>query len=99
TRGTPDPNTRVTMELPFVLDPPAWGRTGLIDFLPDDDGVGRRYWLRREFGGYVIPSLPLRVASTLGWKMPDGDSLTMAWSTGRDPKSPHAHVAFADIYR
>jgi len=61
-RGKPDPTTRVTMELPYVLDKSAWGRTGLIDFLPDDDGVGRRYWLRREFGGYVIPSLPMRVA-------------------------------------
>ena len=99
TRGTPDPATRVTMELPFVLDTSAWGRTGLIDFLPDDDGVGRRYWLRREFGGYVIPSLPLRVATTLGWRVPDGDALTLAWSTGRDPRAPHDHVAFVDLYR
>jgi adenylate cyclase len=98
-RGTPDPATRVTMELPYVLDKSAWGRTGLIDFLPDDDGIGRRYWLRREFGGYVIPSLPMRVASTLGWKVPDGDALTLAWSTGRDPTHPHPRVSFVDLYR
>lgn len=99
TKGTPDAGTRVTMELPYVLDTSAWGRTGLIDFLPDADGVGRRYWLRREFGGYVIPSLPMRVASTLGWKVPDGDSLTLAWSTGRDPKAPHSRVTFVDLYK
>ena len=98
-RGKPDPTTRVTMELPYVLDKSAWGRTGLIDFLPDDDGVGRRYWLRREFGGYVIPSLPMRVASTLGWKIPDGDAMTLAWSTGRNPTNPHQRVSFVDLYR
>jgi adenylate cyclase len=96
TVGTPDPNTRVTMELPKVLDRPAWKRTGLIDFLEDDDHVGRRYWLYREFGGYRIPSLPARVAQDLGYTLPDGDSVTLAWTRGGS--FPHPHVAFADLY-
>jgi adenylate cyclase len=106
TVGTPDPATRVTMELPKVLDKPAWKRTGLIDFLEDPDRVGRRYWLYREFGGYRIPSLPARVAQDLGYKLPEGDavtlepdgsaSLTLAWTKGGN--FPHPHVAFTDLY-
>jgi adenylate cyclase len=105
TVGMPDPDTRVTMELPKVLDKPAWKRTGLIDFLEDDDHVGRRYWLYREFGGYRIPSLPARVAQDLGYALPEGDavtlndggaSMTLAWTKGGN--FAHPHVAFADLY-
>ena len=103
--GTPDPTARVTMELPKVLDKPAWKRTGLIDFLEDDDRVGRRYWLYRDFGGYRIPSLPARVAQDLGYPLPSGDAVTLdddgasmslAWTRGGT--FPHPHVAFADLY-
>ncbi len=96
TRGTPDPNARATLELPFALDRSAWPRTGLIDFLADDDGVGRRYWLYRDAGGYRIPSLPARVATALGYAVPDRESMRMAWMRGGE--FPHPRVAFVDLY-
>ena len=38
TRGTPDPEAHVPLELPRVLDESAWRRTGLINFREDEDG-------------------------------------------------------------
>jgi adenylate cyclase len=93
--GTPDPDVRVPMQLPFVLDRSAWKRTGFINFLDDPDGVGRRYWLYREFGGWRIPSLPARVARALHYLIPEGESFRMSWFAGQ---FPHARVPFSDIY-
>ncbi|MBS0320596.1 MAG: adenylate/guanylate cyclase domain-containing protein [Proteobacteria bacterium] len=96
TTGTPDPNARATLLLPEAVPRSAWPRTGLINFLEDPDGVGRRYWLARDFGGYVIPSLPARVATRLGHPLPPGASVMLAWPAGGD--FPHPRVAFRDLY-
>ncbi len=90
-----DPAARAPMQLPFVLDPPAWSRTGLINYVEDADGIGRRYWLYREVGGWRIPSLPARVAAALGYRLPAGDSFRLDWFRGN---SPHRQVAFVDLY-
>jgi adenylate cyclase len=90
-----DPEGRAPMQLPFVLDQAAWSRTGLVNYAEDADGIGRRYWLYREVGGWRIPSLPARVATALGHPLPVGDSFRLDWFRGA---SPHAQVAFADLY-
>lgn len=94
--GTPDPTARVTMELPLALDKPAWKRTGIINFNEDPDGVGRRYWLLQDFSGWIIPSLPARVAQALGYPLPPGDTVMLAWTAGGD--FPHPRVAYSDLY-
>jgi adenylate cyclase len=96
TRGALDPRARATLMLPLALAKSAWPRTGLIDFLPDVDGVGRRYWLARDIGGYVIPSLPARVALDLGYPVPDRASTRLAFARGGE--FPHPRVAFVDLY-
>jgi adenylate cyclase len=96
TRGPVDAEARATLELPFALDKSAWPRTGLIDFLADVDGVGRRYWIARTIGGHVIPSLPARVAKSLGYPVPDAESIRLAWMRGGE--FPHPRVAFVDLY-
>lgn len=96
TRGSVDHTARATLELPFALDASAWPRTGLIDFLADSDGVGRRYWIAQTIGGYVIPSLPARVAGALGFNLPDTGSMRLAWMRGGE--FPHPRVAFVDLY-
>src|SRR5665213_1046485 len=96
TRASVDPAARATLLLPDVLDRSAWPRTGLIDFLTDADGVGRRYWIGRTLGGYVIPSLPARVAGALGFAVPAVDSIRLAWMRGGD--FPRPRVAFVDLY-
>src|SRR5688500_11919344 len=40
---TADPEARVALVPPLVLPEKVYGRTGLIDFVEDADGVGRRY--------------------------------------------------------
>jgi len=99
--GPPDPQARVPMQLPRALDKATWGRTGFINFLEDPDGVGRRYWLYADAGGYRIPSLPVRVAAALGYPVPDGEpaaggaAFRVAWFAGQHP---HARVSFSAIY-
>jgi adenylate cyclase len=95
-RGSVDADARATLQLPFAIDRSAWPRTGLIDFLPDVDGVGRRYWIARTIGGFVIPSLPARVALDLGYAVPDAESARLAWMSGGE--FPHPRVAFVDLY-
>lgn len=93
--GPIDDDARQPMQLPFVLDRAAWGRTGLVNFLEDDDGVGRRYLLHRDSGGWRLPSLPARVAKALGLPLPDGEAFHLAWFAGA---FPHPRVSFADLY-
>ncbi len=93
--GKADAKARIPLQLPNVLDKWHWKRTGFINFLGDSDGVGRRYWLHRDFGGWRIPSLPARVARALGFPLPDADSFRLWWFGGQ---FPHARVPFFDIW-
>jgi adenylate cyclase len=89
-----DPDARIAVVPPLVLPQELW-RTGTINFLPDDDGVGRRYELRRRIGGWDLPSLPARVAMDLGFPVPDANDLLLAWRSGAG-KLPR--VSFSDLY-
>jgi adenylate cyclase len=89
-----DPEARVALVPPLVLPPEAW-RTGLITFLADADGVGRRYLLREVVGGWHIPSLPARVAFDLGYPVPDAEALVLAW---RGAANSFPRVSYGDLY-
>jgi adenylate cyclase len=89
-----DPRARIAVIPPLVLPPKLW-RTGSINFLADDDGVGRRYYLRHRVSGWDLPSLPARVAIDLGFPVPDADDLLLAWR-GEAGKFPR--VSFSDLY-
>jgi len=89
-----DPRARIAVIPPLVLPPKLW-RTGSINFLQDDDGVGRRYYLRHRISGWDLPSLPARVAMDLGFAIPDADDLLLAWR-GEAGKLPR--VSFSDLY-
>ncbi|PWT76565.1 MAG: adenylate/guanylate cyclase domain-containing protein [Proteobacteria bacterium] len=86
-----DPQARANLQLPMVLEEQNW-RLGTINFLPDADGIGRRYHLYMPAYGWKIPSLPARVANDLGYGVPTGESLLLRWST------LHRHVSYADLY-
>ncbi|MGH8687690.1 MAG: CHASE2 domain-containing protein, partial [Burkholderiales bacterium] len=89
-----DPNTRFAVIPPLALPQALW-RGGPINFLEDEDAVGRRYLLRSVVGGWALPSLPARVALDLGYPVPDTDDFILAWrGTSRGLPS----VAFADLY-
>ncbi len=89
-----DPQARVALQFP--LPPLAMtGRVGVINFLQDDDGIGRRYYLYYDAYGWRIPSLPARVAGALGWQVPEQSSILLNW-LGTAGSMPH--LSFYDVY-
>ena len=89
-----DPAARLPLLLPFSRIAET-GRIGLINFLPDDDGVGRRYWARMAHHGWLIPSLPLRVARDLSWPLPAGPDIEINW---RGLPQSRPSVSFSDVF-
>ena len=89
-----NPNARAGLLPPLILRRQDW-RAGLISFIPDDDGVGRRYLLRDVIDGWRVPSLPARVAADLGYPLPDADDMVLAW---RGLKGSFPRVSYSDLY-
>jgi adenylate cyclase len=89
-----DPATRIAVVPPLALPSELW-RGGSINFVADDDGVGRRYLLRSVIGGWALPSLPARVALDLGFGVPDAEDFILAWR-GTARGLPRA--SFSDLY-
>ena len=93
-RPEADREARIAVVPPMALPQELW-RGGTINFLEDDDHVGRRYALRTTVRGWDIPSLPARVALDLGYPLPDAPDLRLAWrGTARGLPS----VSFSDLY-
>jgi CHASE2 domain-containing sensor protein len=82
--------------LPQVPAAIANGRLGTHNVEPDKDGVIRRYPFRLEHAGWGIPSLPSRVAASLGVAVPDRHGFLMNW---RGKPFSYRYVSFADVYR
>lgn len=89
-----DPDAHVALQFPLPLLA-ATGRVGVINFLQDPDGVGRRYYLYYQAYGWRIPSLPAKVAAALGWHTPDQPALLLNWK-GTAADMPQ--VSFYDLY-
>lgn len=53
-------DARLNLTLPRALARENW-QLGTIDYLPDADGIGRRYHVYQDAYGWGIPSLPARV--------------------------------------
>lgn len=87
-------DAKIAIAPPRVIDHRHW-RTGIINFLQDGDGVGRRYFLYPSAYGWLIPSLPARVAADLGYPVPEQDDMILAWRGG---ESAFRHVAYFDLY-
>lgn len=89
------PNARVAMILPFG-DLATTGRLGTTNFLVDDDGIGRRYGLYQQVGGWKIPSLPMRLALPFGYPLPQQQNFMLNWQ-GKLSERPS--ISFVDLYR
>lgn len=79
--------------LPQAIERSGW-RLGLTNSMEDEDGVLRRYRLHSELDGWMLPSLPARVAADLGAVMPRQSSFLMRW-----PEQGHQRYAFGELYR
>ncbi|HEX5339866.1 MAG TPA: adenylate/guanylate cyclase domain-containing protein [Gammaproteobacteria bacterium] len=89
-----DPDARVNLLLPLE-QLARTGRVGLINFLQDEDGIGRRYWVRMDIGGWRIPSLPAKVAAALGYPLPRSASMVLNWCGGT---AGLPHLSYYDVY-
>lgn len=89
-------DARIQILPPQIVDEEHWSRSGVINFLEDGDGVGRRYWVAMPAYGWRLPSLPARVARGLGLTVPDAESIVLNWRGGT---GAFARVSFADLYQ
>ena len=89
--GAADASTALL--LPTAVDRDAW-RLGLINSIEDKDGVLRRYRLRSEVQGWMLPSLPARIAADLGATLPPGGEFLMRW-----PAQGHKRYPYGELYR
>ena len=89
-----EPDARIAMLPPLAIDPINW-RVGTINFVEDSDGVGRRYQLHTDAYGWLIPSLPARVALDMGYKIPAQRDMVLAW---RGAARAFRHISYADLY-
>jgi adenylate cyclase len=87
------PGARVALQLPFMQIAET-SRVGAINFLPDRDGVGRRYHVLLSAYGWQIPSLPVRVAAALGYGVPQQPDLEIHW---RGRPQDRARLSYADL--
>jgi adenylate cyclase len=86
-------STTAAMLLPHAIEESAW-RLGLDNSVVDEDGVLRRYRLQKTLQGWILPSLPARVASDLGARLPQGESFLMSW-----PQTGHTRYSYGLLYR
>ena len=89
-----DPAARIAILPPLAIDTRYW-HTGTINYVEDDDGIGRRYQLFTPAYGWLIPSLPARVATDLGYKVPQQDDMLLAW---RGKAGSFQHISYVDLY-
>ncbi len=89
-----DDKARIAVLPPLAVDPAYW-RAGTINFEEDADGVGRRYQIYTDAYGWLIPSLPARVAQDLGYAVPNQPDMVLAWRGG---PGTFKHISYADLY-
>lgn len=90
-----NPEARIALHPPKAVDAAYW-RTGTINFSEDSDGIGRRYDLYIDADGWLIPSLPARVAADLHYPIPPGPDMLLAWRGGRQG---HTRIPYAALYQ
>jgi adenylate cyclase len=91
-KADPNAHAAIIFPLPQLA---LTGRVGLVNFLQDSDKVGRRYYTYMDTYGWKLPSLPAKVATALGYTLPDTDSYILNW---RSADGGVKHVSFYDVY-
>lgn len=96
-KATPQAQTgaRAAFQPPQAIDADLW-QLGTINFLEDEDKVGRRYDLYTNVYGWLVPSLPAKVASALGYRVPQEKDLLLSWRGG---EIPFQRISYVDLYQ
>jgi adenylate cyclase len=86
----------ISVVLPFFNSIIQSGRMGTNNIYPDEDGKVRKYPLFETHGSWQIPSLPAKVAQSLGWSLPENhDRIILNW---RGKPGAFQHVRFSEVY-
>ena len=88
-----NPNATLPLIAPKALPPDVW-QTGIINFLEDEDGIGRRYWVHRPHEGWRIASLAARAAEMAGHPAAgELESIQLHWFGDSFPR-----LSYVDVY-
>lgn len=71
------------------------GRIGAITLRNDPDGVTRSYYIDIRRDGWIIPSLPARVAEFLGTEVPTTEAITLNWN---GPPQFRESYSYSDVF-
>ncbi|TAN72606.1 MAG: CHASE2 domain-containing protein [Gallionella sp.] len=85
----------VAVVLPHFAAALEGGRLGLHNIYPDADGIVRQYPVYRDDYGWMIPSLPLRVARQLKFPQPGAPQVLLNW---RGPPFSYRSVSFSEVF-
>ena len=89
-----DPNARAILLPPQAIAMESW-RVGLINLTKDEDGIVRRYELRRDVSGWQLESLPARVMRDLGYTIPSQPDISLHW---RGDSNAFKHISYSELY-
>ena len=89
-----DPNATIAVVLPHFEAALNSKRLGTHNIYPDADGIVREYRLYRDDYGWRLPSLPLTVANTLGYAVPDSQNVLLNW---RGKPFTYQYATFSDV--
>lgn len=88
------PDAKASLLMPEAIPNELW-KVGAINETIDKDGVERQYNIYRTFNGWRLPSLPTRLASYLGFTIPNQKEFILDWqqaSTNIYPTLPYSQV-------
>lgn len=89
-----DPTARYGIDGPTALPPEVW-RTGYINFIKDEDGIGRHTELGREYAGWWLPHIIGRVAELLALPRPSTARFRLNWYGREFTRIPYASAYLA----
>jgi adenylate cyclase len=90
----PQATAKVPLLLPYTAAQMA-GRLGSINFSADSDGIARHYPLYHQVAGWRLPSLPAKVAATLGYELPATAQIRLNW---QGPPLSYPRISYGDLY-
>lgn len=91
-----DPQAKVSMVLPLASMLQT-KRVGTHNAVPDEDGVVRSYPIYTDVQGWHIPSLPAKVADSLGFdQTPRSQKIHLNW---HGHALSYSRVSYADVYQ
>lgn len=91
----PDAGATIAVVLPHFQAALDGGRLGLNNIYPDGDGVARQYSVYLNDYGWMLPSLPTRIARELGWAEPPAQQVLLNW---RGQPFTYRYVSFSDVF-